>query len=154
MKRGSTIFLKAVIDVIGLIAIALCVFVLPRALSSDVTGYYQPIIIGMYISAVPFFIAIYQVLKLLNYIDANKVFSDVAVKSLKYIKYCAFIISAIYAAGLPYIYYVADRDDAPGVVALSLVIVGASFVIATATAVFQGLLQNAIDIKSENDLTV
>ncbi|MCA9963425.1 MAG: DUF2975 domain-containing protein [Anaerolineales bacterium] len=30
----------------------------------------------------------------------------------------------------------------------------ASIVIATAAAVFQSLLQNAIDIKSENDLTV
>jgi DUF2975 family protein len=30
----------------------------------------------------------------------------------------------------------------------------ASIVIATAAAVFQRLLQNAVDIKSENDLTV
>ena len=60
----------------------------------------------------------------------------------------------MYAAGMPYVFYVADQDDAPGVVAIGLVIIGASFVIATAAAVFQKLVQNAVDIKSENDLTV
>jgi hypothetical protein len=39
-------------------------------------------------------------------------------------------------------------------VALGTIALCASTVIATAVAVFQKLLQNAIDIKSENDLTV
>lgn len=55
---------------------------------------------------------------------------------------------------MPYIYYAADRDDAPGVLAIALVIAFASLVIASAAGLFQRLLQNAVDIKSENDLTV
>jgi hypothetical protein len=55
---------------------------------------------------------------------------------------------------MPYIFYVADKDDAPGVAAIGFAIIGLSFVIAVAAAVFQRLLQNAVDIKSENDLTV
>jgi hypothetical protein len=35
-----------------------------------------------------------------------------------------------------------------------MVIIFASIVIATAAAIFQRLLQNAVDMKSENDLTV
>ncbi|MCB0127953.1 MAG: DUF2975 domain-containing protein, partial [Caldilineaceae bacterium] len=41
-----------------------------------------------------------------------------------------------------------------GVIGLGIFTTFASIVIATAAAVFQRLLQNAVDIKSENDLTV
>jgi len=55
---------------------------------------------------------------------------------------------------LPYIYLVADRDDAPGVMLLGLVFTCAPIVIAVFAAVLQTLLHHAIQIKSENDLTV
>jgi hypothetical protein len=152
--RGPTILLKAVIVLIGIAVLALCAILLPWGIVSTKVGNYRPILFGMYVPAIPFYIGLYQALKLLDYIDRNKAFSILSVKALGTIKYCAYIISALYAAGMPYIYYVADQDDAPGVVAIGLVIVGASFVVATAAAVFQRLLQNAVDIKSENDLTV
>lgn len=154
MKRGSTIILRGVVVFLGLIVLALCVFALPAGILSDNTGYYRPILWGLYIPAVPFFVALYQSLKLLGYIDNNKAFSRVSINTLKIIKYCALTISSLFAIGMPYIFYAADRDDAPGVVLIGFVIIGASFVIATAAAVFQSLLQNAVDIKSENDLTV
>jgi hypothetical protein len=50
--------------------------------------------------------------------------------------------------------YVAQKDDAPGLFALALVFIGASFSVAVFAAVLQQLLQNAIAIKKENDLTV
>lgn len=154
IKSGSTLFLKTVIALIGIAVLILCVFVLPPQIASERVGYYRPILLGMYVPAVPFFISLFQALKLLGYIDKNQVFSQASVKALKNIKYCAAAISALYAAGMPYIYYAANRDDAPGVVAIGLVIIFASLSIATAAAVFQRLLQNAVDIKSENDLTV
>lgn len=156
MKRGSTMFLRGVVILIGLVVLAICVFGLPRLIASELAGDfdYGVIFLGMYVSAVPFFFALYQALKLLDYIDRNDAFTDGAVKALKDIKYAAFAISTLYTVGMPYIFYVGDRDDAPGVVALGFVIAGASFVIAIAAAVFQKLFQNAVDIKSENDLTV
>ncbi len=154
MDRGSTLFLKFVVSLIGLTVLALCIFVLPAGISSDKTGMYRPILLGMYVPSIPFFFALYQAFQLLSYIDKNKAFSQVSVNALKYIKYCGIAISTFYTACMPYIYYVADKDDAPGVVALGFVIIFASFVIATAAAVIQRLFQNAVDIKSENDLTV
>jgi hypothetical protein len=154
MKKGSTFFLKGVILVIGILVLALCIFVLPLGLSREGDLGYTPVIIGMYIAAIPFFIALYQAFKLLNYIDKNNVFSEIAVRALQYIKYSAITISILYTAGMPYIILVADKDDAPGVVAIGLVIIFASSVIATFAAVLQKLLQNVIDIKSENELTV
>src|SRR3989339_112519 len=147
MKRGSTFFLRGVIFLIGMGVLALCIFWLPRVIGSFSWGGYDPILIGLYVSAIPFFIALYQALKLLSYIDMNKAFSELSLQALRNIKYCAIIISALFATGMPYIFYIADQDDAPGVVAIGLVIIFASMVIATFAAVLQKLVQNAVDIK-------
>lgn len=154
MKQVSTLFLRSVVFIIGLVVLAVCIFALPVGISSDEAGGYRPILLGLYVAAVPFFAALYQALKLLRYIDKSEAFSDLSIKALTFIKYCALAISGLFAAGLPYVYHMANKDDAPGVLALALVITFASFVIATFAAVLQKLVQNAIDIKTENDLTV
>ena len=155
MKQVSTIYLRATIAAIALVVLALCIFVLPGGLSSE-GGLisYRPIVLGMYVAAVPFFIALYQAVRLLDYIDNNQAFSGKAVATIKNVKYCAIVISTMFAVSSPYVYLVADADDAPGVLAMALVIMFASTVIATVAAVLQKLFQNAVDIKKENDLTV
>ncbi len=75
-------------------------------------------------------------------------------KAIKTIKYSAFTISVLYSAMMPYVIYVADKDDAPGAVLIVLVFIIAPLITCVFAAVLQKLLQNAIDIKSENDLTV
>lgn len=160
MKRGSTIFLRLAVFVIGLAVLALCVFALPsmwKGGSEEFPAASQAILlimIGMYASAVPFFIALWQTLRLLSYIDHNKAFSELSVKALRNIKYCAVIIAIFYIAGVPLLLPIAEADDAPGLIIIGMVIAGAPVVVAVFAAVLQRLLQNAIDIKSENDLTV
>lgn len=154
MKHGSTLFLKFVIVIIAFVVLALCIFVLPAGIVSDRTGDYRPILFGMYLPAIPFFIALYQGLKLLNAIDKNKVFSTFSIKALNSIKYCGFSISVLYTIGLPYIFTVADKDDAPGVVLLTFIFIFASLVVGAAASLFQNQLQKVLDIKSENELTV
>jgi hypothetical protein len=155
-KNGSTIFLKLVIFFIGILVLAVCIFALPLGIRSELDGDfdYGAIMVGLYVPAIPFFIALYQAIKLLTYIDKNIAFSDFSIKALKNIKYCAIIISALFALGMPYVFYVAERDDAPGVVALGLVIIASSVVIVVFAAVLQKLIQSGMEIKSENDLTV
>lgn len=154
MEQVSTLFLKTTIIAFGLIVLAICTLVLPAGINSDSTGYYRPILIGLYIPAGLFFFALYQALKLLSYIDKNKIFSTRSVQTLKHIKLSSLVISSLFIVGMPYIYYAADKDDAPGVILIGLIFIGGAAVIAAAAGVFQRLLQNAIDIKSENDLTV
>ncbi|MGG6310548.1 DUF2975 domain-containing protein [Paenibacillus macerans] len=160
MKReqGSTLFLRGVVFLMGIAVLALCLFGAPE-IAKELFEYYPPlvylpILIGIYGSAIPFFFALYQTLKLLSYIDKNIAFSEASVKALKNIKNCAIAISILYAAILPILFIIAEKDDAPGLAALGLVIVCASLVIAVFAAVLQKLLRNAIDIKSENDLTI
>ncbi len=145
--------MKVVIYLMGLAVLGLCVILAGVSISGN-AGMYLPVVIVALIAAVPFFFALYQGLKLLRYIDRNTAFSDTSVQAIKNIKYSAFAISTLYAVGMPYIIYVADKDDAPGAVLIGLVCIFAPLVIAVFAAVLQKLLQNAIDIKSENDLTV
>ncbi|MBO1915489.1 DUF2975 domain-containing protein, partial [Microvirga sp. 3-52] len=93
------------------------------------------------VSVIPFFVALYQAFKLLSYIDKSQAFSDMSVVALKKIKYCALIISGLYAVILPFVFLVADLDDAPGLVIIGMVPVFASMVIAVFAAVLQRLLQ-------------
>lgn len=154
MGKSSTMFLRSVVILLGMAVLGICIFVLPLGIMTDNFGYYRPLLLGMYLPAVPFFFALYQSLKLLDYIDRNTAFSELSVKALKNIKYCAMMISALYVAGMPYIFFVGDKDDAPGVILVGLVIIFASLVVAVFAAVLQRLLGNIIEIKSENDLTV
>ncbi|MFB4168188.1 DUF2975 domain-containing protein [Virgibacillus sp. JSM 102003] len=159
MKRGSTLFLKLAVILIGVPILGLCIFGLPilareAAESSEFAYVLYGILIVMYASAIPFFVALYQAFKLLGYIDKNKAFSELSVKVLKNIKYCAITISGLYVVGMPFFYIFAELDDAPGVILVGTLFILAPMVIAVFAAVLQRLLQEAITIKSENELTV
>lgn len=159
MKQCSIIFLKLAVILLGIPVLALCIFWFPSLLMKTAElkpeyASFRYVLIGVLISAVPFLIALYQTLKLLSYIDKNKAISELSINALKYIKYCAITISIIYAVIAPFLFPIADADDAPGLVGIPLIIIFASSVIAVFAAVLQRLLQEAIDIKSENDLTV
>ncbi|MCM3353255.1 hypothetical protein BJH90_04105 [Bacillus halotolerans] len=160
MKRGSTLFLKIAVILIGIPVIALCIFLVPEIanfaaeLYPDISYLKYLVYIDLYAAAIPFYFALYQAFTLLSYIDRNKAFSELSVRALKKIKYCAITISLLLVAGMPLFYLIAEMDDAPGIILIGLVLIFASMVIAVFAAVLQRLLQEAIDIKSENDLTV
>jgi len=159
MKKGSTIFLRVVIVIIGIVALVVMIrFPLTegRAVNLDLFSiYWDPFIVYGYLTSIPFFIALYQAFKLLGYIGQNKVFSLNSVKALRTIKYCAIVLSILIVMAALYIRIFHAKDDDPaGFIAICIVTTFISIVIATAAAVFERTLQNAIDIKSENDLTV
>ncbi|MCI0707373.1 MAG: DUF2975 domain-containing protein [Ignavibacteriae bacterium] len=154
MKQGSTLFLKTVIYLIGIAVLAICIAFTTAVATKAGGELFLPVLIIMYVTMIPFFVALYQTLKLLGYIDENKVFSELSVKALKNIKYCAVAISAVYAAGMPFIISVADKDDAPGGAAFGVMVILASTAVAAFAAVLQKLVQNGLDMKSENELTV
>lgn len=160
MKRVSTIFLKIAVILIGIPVLALCIFLVPEIakfaaeLYPNIAYMKYLVFIYFYVTAIPYYIALYQAFNLLGYIDKNKAFSELSVRALKNIKYCAMTISILYVIGMPLFYLVAEKDDAPGIILIGLVLIFASMVIAIFAAVLQKLLQEAIDIKSENDLTV
>lgn len=159
MKKSSIIFLQVVIALVAVVALAIMIrFPLTegRAVNLDLFSIYaDPFLIYGYLSSIAFFVALFQAFKLLGYIGQNKVFSLNSVQALRTIKYCAIILSIeIVLAGLYIRIFHAQDDDPAGFLALCIVATFISIVVATAAAVFEKTLQSAVDIKSENDLTV
>ncbi len=158
MKRGSTLFLKVVLVLIAIGVLAGMLWfpqIEGRAANLDLISIYKdPFIIYIYIGSTPFFVGLYQAFKLLNFIDANRAFSQGAVNTLKNMKFASLSLIGFIALALFYIRFAAHGDDPAGPTALGIVVSFAVAVIATAAAVFQKLFQNAVDLKSENDLTV
>ena len=158
MKRSSTIFLQVVIVLIGIGALALMLWephLEGRNAHATLFQIYfnDPFLAYAYTASIAFFVALYQAFKLLGYIGQNKVFSQAAVKALRTIKYCAISIIGFVAVGEIFI-MLGNSDDRAGGVFMGILITFGSIVIATAAAMFERILQNAVDIKSENDLTV
>ena len=158
MKRGSTSFLKLAVFLLGIPVLALGIFGLTwlptHAANPDYAEVLYPIVTIMYASAAPYFYALYQAFRLLNYIDQNNAFSKTSVVALKWIKYCAITISCLYVIMLPFVFFVAELDDAPGLILIGMVPIFASAVIAVFAAVLQKLLKDAIELKDENEHTI
>ena len=158
MKKSSTLFLKVVILLIAIGVLAGLIWFPQtegRAAHLDLISIYtDPFIIYIYLASTPFFVGLYHAFKLLNFIDANKAFSQVAVNTLKNMKFASLSLIVFIALAELYIRFFAHGDDPAGPTALGILASFTAIVIATAAAVFQKLLQNAVDIKSENDLTV
>ena len=153
MKKGSTLFLQGVITLIGIVVLAVMIqFPLTegRAVNLDLSNIYtDPFIIYGYIASIPFFIALYQVFKLLGYIGRNNVFLPSSAKALRTIKYCAIMQSILIVMAVLYIRMAHNKDDDPaGFIAIGMIVTFISIVIATAATIFEGILQNAVDTKS------
>lgn len=159
MKRIPTLFLQAVIVLIAMVALTLMIW-LPstegRAANLDLVGIYSdPFILYGYAASIAFFVALYKAFRVIGYIGQNKVFSSQSVKALRSIKYCAIILAICIAGAGLFIRLFHDKDDDPaGFLALCFVTTFVSVVVATAAAIFEKILQNAVDMKSENDLTI
>ncbi|WP_238942858.1 DUF2975 domain-containing protein [Planococcus beigongshangi] len=160
IRRASTIFLKAVLLFVAGVALALCVFGLPGMAAMDAklhpeTAYLQyPFLIAAYIFFTPFFIALYQMFKLLTLIDRGQAFSDAAVKALKAIRHCAFAIIAFIALGELATIVLIRGEDITHIITIGGIITIGSAAVALFASLLQKLVRDAIRMKAENELIV
>ena len=158
MNRGASLFLRAVLVLIGIGAIALLLWeshLEGRNAHATLFEIYfkDPFLAYVYVGSIPFFVGLYQAFKVLGNVGGHKEFSPSAVRSLRTIKYCAIAVIAFVAGAEVFIMLQTGEDRAGGVF-IGALITFASIVVATAMAVLERSLQNAVDMKSENDLTV
>ena len=160
MKRGSTIFLQIVILLLGAGVLAFLLWE-PQIEGRNVNAtqfeiyFKDPFLAYIYLAFVPFFVGLYQGFKLLGYARRNEIFFQRSVRALRIIKYCALTTAIFILGAEAYLFiFIRGTDDIAGGVAMGVFIILVCAVIGTAAAVFERILQNAVDIKSENDLTV
>lgn len=158
MKRTPMIFLQAVIVLIGMGALIIMLWephLKGRNVHASLFQVYfnDPFLACAYMASVPFFVALYQAFMLLGHIGRNKVFSPASVRALRTIKHCAISLVAFLLAAEAYFFIVMrGRDDIAGGVAISLLLIFVSTVVAAAASVLETTLQNTFD-RSEDGLT-
>lgn len=158
MKRTSTIFLQTVVVLIGIATIALLLWephLEGRNKHSTLFEVYfkDPALAYVYTASIPYFLALYQAFKLLGYARRNTIFTPAAVKALRTIKLCAIAIIGFVAVSMLF-FFSGDPEDRPPGVFMRILVAFPSIIVATAAAVTERILQNAVELKSENDLTV
>lgn len=159
MKQNLTIFLQIVIVFIGIGALALLLWepqLEGRNANATLFQIYfnDPFLAYAYTASIAFFIALYQAFKLFGYIGQNKAFSSDSIKALRTIKYCAISLIGFILVPEAYLFIARPGDDIAGGVAIGIFLIFIFTIIATIANVFEKILQSAVDIKSENDLTV
>lgn len=160
MKKSSTVFLQLVIVFIGVVVLAFMLWaphVEGRNAHATLFEIYfkDPFLAYVYVSSIAFFVGLYQAVKVLGYVGRDNVLSPAAVKALRTIKYCAMAIIGFVVVSVIFMPLSApEDDDGPQGVVMRFFVIFGSIIVATAAAIFERILQNAVDLKSENDLTV
>jgi hypothetical protein len=160
MKRGSTIFLQLVILLFGG-GVLTFLLLEPQFEGRNVHAtqfqiyFKDPFLAYLYLAFVPFFVGLYQGFKLLGFARRNQIFSPPAVRALRIIMFFSAITAFFFFGAEAYIFvFVRGTDDVAGGVMMGAFVILMCAVIGTAAAVFERILQNAVELKSENDLTV
>ena len=152
MKRGATLFLRAVLVLIGIGAVSFLLWephVEGRNLNATLfeIHFKDPFLAYAYVGSSPFFIGVYQAFRVLGYAARNQEFTSAAINSVRSIKRCAIALIGFAAVGEVFIMF-SQSDDRAGGVAIGVVIILASIVVAAAMAVLQPALQNPVNRQS------
>ncbi len=158
MQRGSVLFLTVVV----LIAVGAAALLLwephvegVNAHATNVEIYFtDPFLAYAYLASVPLFLGLYQGFRLLGYVGRDAVLSTEVVRRLRTIKLCAITMIGFVVGAELFTRLHDAGDDPAGGVFIGILIAFAATVVATTTLVLERTLQDAVDIKSENDLTV
>ncbi|NQD64834.1 DUF2975 domain-containing protein [Bacillus haikouensis] len=158
MKQITIVFLKSAIIILGLVVLCISIFGLPKiaAFPAEANPEYAylkwPVMLGLYITEIPFYLALYQSFKLVGFINQRIVFSEEVVRNLKLIKLNAWSITLLYSAGA--ILLLTQNALHPGIAIAGIVIIFASVTISVFVSVLLEVLNHALELKSENNLTV
>lgn len=157
----ATLVLKVALVVMGLLALVFAIVALPYVYKGGslefpyATTAILGITIVLYAVIVLYLYVLLKSWQLLVYIDRNTGFSKLSVTAFKHIKYAAFVGGMLLMlVFVPCLYPIAEVDDAPGLLVYGFMLACVPFVVSVFAGVLQQLFQHALDIKSENELTV
>ena len=147
MKRGLTIFLQVVIALFGVCVFAFLLWE-PQLEGRNVHAtqfeiyFKDPFLAYIYLAFVPFFVGLYQAIKLLGYARRDEISLQHSLRALRIIKYCALTTAIFILGAEAYLFiFISGKDDIAGGVMMGAFIILVSAIIATAAAVFERKLQ-------------
>ncbi|MEI2664091.1 DUF2975 domain-containing protein [Rossellomorea sp. LJF3] len=154
-KRGSAIFLKAIIFLVGAAVVTLCVHWMPVLTIRDVKAHpggdysIYPLLACAYGICLTFTFSLFHVYKLVTFIERNNAFSESSFKSLHVIKKCAFIVIFFLVLMIISLKVISSisGDDSAGPISLSLMTILATSIIIAVVDVLQKPLTVFLDKK-------
>lgn len=109
----------------------------------------DPFLAYAYTGSIAFFVGLYQVFMFLGYVGQNKTYSLQSAKSVRIIKYCAFIIIGFIVPALIYLSLVMrGKDDIAGGMAMGLMIIALSSIVVFAASHIEKRLQHKLTKES------
>lgn len=158
MNRSSTLFLRLVVALMAIAALAICGLGVPRMVADEVSrhpngvGVPYGIMVCAYLLCIPFFTALYQGFRVLNLIDRDKTFSNATARSLRLIRYCALIIGASFFAGIVTLRILSagTNEDPAGPSMIAMVVMFFCLTVTAVSVVLEKQVQKAIDLKTES----
>lgn len=156
MKNTPIIFLQIVLLLVGIGAVGFLLWephLEGRNANATLFQIYfeDPFLAYVYIGSIPFFVGLFQVSKVLRFMQEGRIFSHEAVKALQLVKCCALSIVGFVAVG-EIVIMMNTSDDRAGGVAMGILIAFCSLVVAAAATMSARILQNAIITTSAKGL--
>jgi len=132
----NLIAMKVMLIIAGLGILFLDLYVLPLAIIAEgnddylMRPYLMIIYLSIYIMSFPFFVILFKAFIMLNLIKIEQFYSLKTVKNFQVIKVCAYSITLVVFVDLPFLFFLADYEDAPGLLLMGIIIFGVSLFIA------------------------
>ena len=128
MKRGSTIFLQALILLFGVGVFAFLLWE-PHLEGRNVNAtlfeiyFKDPFLAYIYLAFVPFFVGLYQAFKILRYARRGEISLQHSVRALRIIKYCALTTAIFILGAEAYLFiFIRGTDDIAGGVMMGVLL--------------------------------
>lgn len=154
---------KGIVYLMTFAVLTVLVVLVPEILREEAVGRVNPpakwpVYVTAWTYSLPILFALYQTVKLINLIQIKKAFSQKAVDTLRKIKFAALAFCLMVIVGTICGVLVGrsidPTEDYAPLAAMGIILTFVSSVITAFIATLEKLLQNAIEIKSENELTV
>jgi len=150
MKKSITLFLQLVIILIGACALTFMLWE-PHLEGRNINAtpfeiyFNDPFLAYVYVVSISFFVALYQVFRLLGYVRQDKVHSEASIRALRITKHCALALAAFTLLPVVYLLIVRPGDDIAGGVAVGTFVVFVSGLVAVLARVFERILEKGLN---------
>lgn len=132
MKK-EILVLRLCVILVGTILGFFAVFIIPKflqfypQLEPTILYFRYPFVFGLYMQTILVYFVLFHVWKVLNLITFHEIYTKKTIQSLKKITLSFKLISGCFIFVIPMFVYVAEVDDAPGLILIGLLFVGVSY---------------------------
>ena len=157
-QKELSIWLKLIIVICGLFGLLFCIYFGPETgrnillNSENLKTLYNPFITFIWITGIPFFIALVLGWQICSKIGFDQAFTVKNADRLKMISVSSMIEGVLYVGALIYLFVVGRYHT--NVLIVLLLILFFSVVISVFTFMLSYLVRKASEIKQDNDLTI